>query len=71
MSAYYNRKSRDFAGHCHLYQNKLRNELKESIISNYGNELYQAANEGLSKWVVAADEGKVGCGRLIGKKIME
>lgn len=58
----------DFACHCHIYQNKLRNELKESIISNYGNELYRAADDGLSKWVEAADEGKVGRGRLIGKK---
>lgn len=61
--------SRDFVGHCHLYQNKLRNELKESIISNYGHELYQAADDGLNKWVMAADDGKVGRARLIGKKM--
>ena len=61
--------SSDFARHCHLYQNRLRNELKENIISNYGKELYRAADYGLNKWVVAADEGKVGRGRLIGKKI--
>jgi len=61
--------SSDFARHCHLYQNRLRNELKENIISNYGKELYRAADDGLNKWVVAADEGKVGRGRLIGKKI--
>ena len=61
--------SRDFARHCHLYQNKLRNELKQTIISHYGNELYQAADDGLDKWVMAADEGKVGRARMIGKKI--
>jgi ubiquinone/menaquinone biosynthesis C-methylase UbiE len=61
--------SNDFARYCHLYRDKLRNELKEGIISNYGKELYRAADDGLNKWVVAADEGKVGRGRLIGKKI--
>ena len=58
----------DFAYHCHLYQNKLRNELKEAVVSGYGKELYQAADEGLDKWVRAADEGKVGRGRMIGRK---
>lgn len=60
--------SSDFTRHCHIYQNRLRNELKDNIISNYGKELYQAVDNGLNKWVVAADEGKVGLGRLIGKK---
>jgi ubiquinone/menaquinone biosynthesis C-methylase UbiE len=60
--------TRDFAHHCHLYQNKLRNELKEAVVSQYGKELYEAADEGLDKWVRAADEGKVGRGRMIGKK---
>jgi ubiquinone/menaquinone biosynthesis C-methylase UbiE len=60
--------SSDFAYHCHLYRNKLRNELKEAVVSGYGKELYQAADEGLDKWVRAADEGKVGRGRMIGKK---
>ncbi len=60
--------SSGFALHCHLYQNKLRDELKGTIISQYGKELYQAADDGLDKWVRAADEGKVGRGRMIGKK---
>jgi ubiquinone/menaquinone biosynthesis C-methylase UbiE len=60
--------SKDFAHQCHLYHDKLRNELKEYIISNYGNELYEAADDGLNKWVKAADEGKVGRGRLVAKK---
>jgi len=61
--------STDFAHHCRLYRNRLRDELRESIISKYGKELYQASDDGLNKWVKAADEGKVGRGRLIGKKI--
>jgi SAM-dependent methyltransferase len=58
----------DFAHHCHMYQDKLRNELKNAVVSQYGKELYEAADEGLDKWVRAADEGKVGRGRMVGKK---
>lgn len=58
----------DFAHHCHLYQKKLRNEMKEAVVSGYGKELYEAADEGLDRWVRAADEGKVGRGRITGKK---
>ncbi len=61
--------SEDFAKHCHLYQNKLRKELKDSIISQYGQEMFNEADNGLSLWVSASDEGKVGRERLIGKKI--
>jgi ubiquinone/menaquinone biosynthesis C-methylase UbiE len=60
--------SEDFARHTHIYQDILRNELKNDIIKGYGNEMFEAADEGLSKWVKAADEGKVGRGRWIGKK---
>ena len=60
--------SRDFAYNCHLYQNLLRNELKDVVISGYGKEFYKAADDGLDKWVRAADDGKVGRGRIIGKK---
>jgi ubiquinone/menaquinone biosynthesis C-methylase UbiE len=61
--------SDDFARYCHIYQDKLRNELKDNLISHYGIELFQAADNGLAKWVKASDEGKVGWGRLLGKKI--
>jgi ubiquinone/menaquinone biosynthesis C-methylase UbiE len=58
----------DFASHCHLYQNRLRTELKNSIIENYNEDLFRAADDGLNQWVMAADTGKVGRGRLIAKK---
>lgn len=61
--------SKDFARHCHFYQDKLRNELKSSIVEQYSNELFEAADSGLGMWVAAADEGKVGRGRWIAKKI--
>jgi ubiquinone/menaquinone biosynthesis C-methylase UbiE len=60
--------SEDFAKHCHIYQGILRDKLKNGIIEQYGDEMFQAADGGLSLWVKAADEGKVGRGRLIGKK---
>ena len=58
----------DFTRHCQLYQKMLREELKASIIKTYGNELFDAADEGLNKWVKAANDAKVGRGRIIGTK---
>ena len=61
--------SPDFAEHCHLYQNTLRNNLRDGIISKYGPEMFEIADNGLNQWVKAADERKVGRGRIIAKKI--
>ena len=61
--------SKDFAGHCHIYQGILRNKLKDGIIKQYGLGMFKAAEDGLAKWVTAADDGKVGRGRLVGKRI--
>jgi hypothetical protein len=52
-----------------MYQDMLRNELKEGIVENYNADLYNAADSGLAMWVSAADEHKVGRGRLIARKI--
>ena len=62
-------KSFDFANHCHIYQKKLRDNLKDDIIQNYGAEMFEAADNGLNLWVQAADSNKVGRGRIIAKKI--
>lgn len=59
----------DFARHCSIYQNKLRNELKESIIKTYGEKVFYEADTGLDNWVNAAQESKVGRGRIIGRKL--
>lgn len=61
--------SRDFTVKCYEYQEKLRNELKEAVLEHYGEEMFKIADDGLDKWVKAAEEGKVGRGRLIGTKI--
>ncbi len=60
--------SKDFAKHCHIYQNMLREDLKQGVIDNYGAEMFDIADSGLNLWVRAADEGKVGRGRFIAKK---
>jgi ubiquinone/menaquinone biosynthesis C-methylase UbiE len=61
--------SKDFAKHCHIYQEMVQNKLKDGIIKQYGLDMFKAADDGLAKWVKAADEGKVGRGRLVGKKV--
>ena len=38
------------------------------IIDKYGPEMFEIADSGLNLWVKAADEGKVGRGRLIARK---
>jgi len=60
--------SEDFARHCHIYQEILRNKLKDGIVKQYGIEMFEKADDGLGMWVRAADEGKAGRGRLIGRK---
>ncbi|UCE36465.1 MAG: methyltransferase domain-containing protein [Thermoplasmata archaeon] len=60
--------SDDFARHCHFYQDRLRNELKNVIIEQYGSELFEAADSGLDMWIAAADQKKVGRGRWIARK---
>ena len=61
--------SDDFVRHCHMYQDKLRDELKGMVVEHYGMEMFQMADEGLDMWVKAADEGKVGRGRFVGEKV--
>jgi ubiquinone/menaquinone biosynthesis C-methylase UbiE len=58
-----------FAEYCHKYQNMLRQDLKEGVISKYGADMFTIADNGLNLWVNAADQSKVGRGRLIAKKI--
>jgi ubiquinone/menaquinone biosynthesis C-methylase UbiE len=60
--------SPDFAKYCHKYMSILTKELKNDIINEYGEDLYKAAESGLKIWVKAADERKVGRGRLIAEK---
>jgi ubiquinone/menaquinone biosynthesis C-methylase UbiE len=60
--------SDDFARHMHLYRDTLENGLKADVIRRFGEGVYAGAQRGLDLWVRAADEGKVGRGRMIGRK---
>lgn len=60
--------SKNFAEYCHMYQNTLRSVIKDDIIATYGAEMFEAADQGLDLWVKAADQGKVGRGKIIAKK---
>jgi len=48
--------SPDFTWHYHVYQDMLRNKLKNDIIAQYEKELFEVADSGLTKWVHVADE---------------
>lgn len=58
--------SDSFADACLNYRNALRNELRDAIIRKYGAGFFTAADDGLTLWVNAALEGKVGRGRFVG-----
>jgi ubiquinone/menaquinone biosynthesis C-methylase UbiE len=60
--------SHDFAEHCHVYYDMLKTKLMSDIIKEYGPELYRQTDDGLWKWVKAADEGKMGRGRIVAQK---
>jgi ubiquinone/menaquinone biosynthesis C-methylase UbiE len=60
--------SHDFTEHCHMYYDMLKTELMSNIIKEYGPELYRQTDDGLRKWVRAADEGKMGRGRIVAQK---
>lgn len=61
--------SKDFAKHCHYYRDKLVEDLKGTIVKEYGEGLFDAALAGLELWTSAANECKVGRGRWIGRRI--
>ena len=57
----------DFAKHMDIYANKLRSS-KSDIITGFGAELYDTAEEGVLAWQKAAHEKKVGRGLWIARK---
>jgi ubiquinone/menaquinone biosynthesis C-methylase UbiE len=60
--------SDDFRQHCHHYERMLQEELKDPVIERFGPEFHRAVLDGWGLWVRAADAGKVGRGRWVGKK---
>ncbi|HOI13225.1 MAG TPA: methyltransferase domain-containing protein [Methanoculleus sp.] len=60
--------SEDFASHMHRYRNALTCDLKGRIVERFGAGAFRKMEHGIGLWVDAADEGKVGRGRFVGRK---
>ncbi|MFX0091265.1 MAG: class I SAM-dependent methyltransferase [Candidatus Hodarchaeota archaeon] len=58
----------DFTAHMHQYLDKVQS-LKDTIVKELGEELYQIAENGIKAWVKEADEGKVSRGLFIAEKL--
>ncbi len=60
--------SEDFASHMHRYRDVLTGDLKGRIVELFGTDAFRDMERGIGLWVEAADEGKVGRGRFLGRK---
>lgn len=60
-----------FPAFCREYRRVLTTVLRESVCSQFGEELYSAAEQGIAGWIDAAERGLVGRGRFIGWKAGE
>ncbi|WP_250987175.1 methyltransferase domain-containing protein [Methanoculleus oceani] len=60
--------SEDFASQMHRYRDALTGDLKDRIVELFGTEIFLDMERGIGLWARAADEGKVGRGRFIGRK---
>ncbi len=60
--------SGDFASYMHRYRDALTGDLKGRIVELFGTDVFMDVERGIGLWVEAADEGKVGRGRFVGRK---
>ncbi|PWI46460.1 ubiquinone biosynthesis protein UbiE [Candidatus Heimdallarchaeota archaeon B3_Heim] len=58
----------DFATHMKYYYDKIQ-EMRDSIIQEFGSDLYQIAEAGVKAWKAASEQGKVTRGLWIAEKI--
>ncbi|UWX57163.1 methyltransferase domain-containing protein [Chlorobaculum sp. MV4-Y] len=58
----------DFATYVQGYLDMVQNDFRQAIIDNYGKEMYDAVEQGITLWRDASAAGKVGRGRLIARK---
>lgn len=58
----------DFATHVQGYLDMVQNDFRQAIIDNYGQEMYDAVEGGITLWRDASAAGKVGRGRLVARK---
>jgi ubiquinone/menaquinone biosynthesis C-methylase UbiE len=60
--------SSDFAKSIQLYLDNVQHEFRQGILDNYGQEMYDGVERGITLWRDASAAGKVGRGRLIARK---
>lgn len=60
--------SRDFSVHCKTYLEALQGRLRPQVIDSFGLDFYREVIDGITLWVNAAEKGKVGRGRWIGRR---
>ncbi|MCX6179589.1 MAG: methyltransferase domain-containing protein [Chlorobiales bacterium] len=58
----------DFASNVQIYLDKVQNEFRQGILDNYGQDMYDDVEGGITLWRNASAAGKVGRGRLIARK---
>lgn len=58
----------DFSRYVQIYLEKVQNEFRQGILDNYGQEMYNDVERGITLWRDASLAGKVGRGRLIARK---
>jgi ubiquinone/menaquinone biosynthesis C-methylase UbiE len=58
----------DFAKNVQMYLDMLQEDLKPGIVEAYGQEMYDAVEDGLVLWRDCSAEGKVGRGRIVARK---
>jgi ubiquinone/menaquinone biosynthesis C-methylase UbiE len=60
--------SPDFAEHIQMYLDQVQHQFRQAIVENYGQEMYDAVERGITLWRDASAAGKVGRGRVIARK---
>jgi SAM-dependent methyltransferase len=58
----------DFARHVQTYFDALTGNHRAAVVAAYGQEMYEAVEQGLSMWRDASAAGQVGRGRIIARK---
>jgi SAM-dependent methyltransferase len=61
--------SADFTRHLAGYLEAVRTQHRPLIVERYGQEMYDEVEGGIGLWHAAAEEGKVGRGRIIARKL--
>ena len=58
----------DFATHIQMYLGLVQYDFRKAIVDNYGQEMFDEVERGITLWRDASAAGKVGRGRLVARK---